>query len=305
MFLCNSCLSCLKMSAWFTTDAFYVLCRFDVATDRIGFKSDFNCTEILDFSAASSASCKWNTKSQLSATLSSSTSRIPMVGDTVIVLKDVLRAECDLALKDIPCSSYATSDIQITQLLQPHEPMFPQISLSMPSEISPCEDLDIDATGSYGAMGHPWLSLVWSVTGDTTQDFDRFSSYLNSNWTSTNNLIKIPNMYLGVQGATYTITLTITNFYMRTSVLSKTVYIITNTNSPKVSILGPSSLLRYRWQNFQLKAKASVILCGRELDGQVSYYWSVYRGYQIDTSIISSSRSETVFKVPDCDLLYD
>ena len=279
-----------------SNDGAAILMKFDSFTDRAGYKHQFECSQLVSFPYSNTSTCYWTTKSLLTATFDSRVLTPLLAGTILQLVSNRVRAECDQKVP-VPCNQYDPSYFQSNTLKPPEEPTAPLISISMPSEISPCDDLIIDATGTSGSMGHPWLSMKWDVSGDTTQDFDEFRSYLNSNYTTTDNIITIPNRYLGISGATYTFVITLTNYYSQTSVRSKSVFVLTNTNSPKVYILGPSFLTRYRWQEISLLANASVIQCGKELDGQVTYTWSVFNGYQIDLSVSSASVDSRYFKV--------
>jgi hypothetical protein len=62
--------------------------------------------------------------------------------------------------------------------------------------------------------------------------------------------------------------------------------------------LGPSIIARYRWQQFQLLASASLLQCGKIIDGDLSISWKVFKGVQLVTSFKSASIDTRSFLVP-------
>ena len=64
-----------------------------------------------------------------------------------------------------------------------------------------------------------------------------------------------------------------------------------------MSIIGPSSLTRYRWQSFQLQANASIVQCGKVLDGDIVFSWNIFKGIQLIAGISSSSVDPRIFRV--------
>ena len=133
--------------------------------------------------------------------------------------------------------------------------------------------------------------MHWKVLdGDT--NMPEFESFLNTaSNKSTDDILMIPKLFFNHPGTSFTFTMYVRNALGLESVLSKSLKVTDSQARPTVSILGPSALSRFRWQQLQLLATASAEACGRELEGTtpITYEWSVYMGISVDVTVVSSS----------------
>lgn len=145
-----------------------IFLTFDSVSDQAGYKSRFRCSLLLSFRNDSLATCQWLTKQTLQVSLVSA-----VTAGTIISLKaNLLRALC----LSSTVGSCLPSPTQSAVLLPPLNPIKPQISLEMPQQLPSCDDLVIDATGSYGSGGKPWTQVTWTaVSGE--KDMPGFFSF--------------------------------------------------------------------------------------------------------------------------------
>lgn len=279
-------------SAIFSNDGTNIVLSFDSLTDKAGYATQFDCSNLLSFGFASNFKCFWDSPKVLFISMISVPSTYELnLKDSITLLSGVLQAQCDSSASP-SCTLYPKNIMTTVLVTAPMSPIVPIIMLSMPSQIGPCDSLLLNAISSYGSGGRVWYSVSWSVTvNDITNDV--VQNYLNTNGTSLSSPIYVPQMLLAPN--TYSITLSITNFLGVTSSLSKKVTVSSNANIPQVSILGPSLVNILSWQSLNLVADASVIQCGNVIDGDLSYLWSVYQGIGIISGIVSESLNPSTF----------
>ena len=179
----------------------------------------------------------------------------------------------------------------------------PTVVLSIPSSIGPCDDLVIDATGSYGNGGKPWSSVRWNVVS-VMENAKDLTIFLNQNCTDISSIILIPNKLL-VQTNTYTLSLVLTNIFGMSSAIMQQFHVMStkDSNKPLVSISGPPVITLYRWQPIQLIASAVTVQCGVIVPGNVSYSWKLYQGFQLLNTISSQSIDPKTFLLSPYTLL--
>ena len=175
--------------------------------------------------------------------------------------------------------------------------------MSVPSSVGPCDDVIIDATGSYGSGGKPWSDVQWKITSSLTGAMD-LNSFLNQNCTDVTNLVTIPNKFL-FRTNKYTLYLTLTNVFGISSSVSQQFHVMSMSDAkkPQVSILGPPIITRYRWQTIQLKASAQIVQCGVVTPGNIDYDWKFYQGFQLLNTIYSKSIDPRTFLLDPYTLL--
>ena len=143
-------------------------------------------------------------------------------GASISIKPNLLRAECDRALITIDCKTYPTTQFKAYEVGLPLDPINPQIKFSMSSQIRTCDDLAIDPMGSIGSGGKPWKSIQWSVMGSGgDKSFELIQEHLNKNYnTSINDLVIVPKDKITPK-VEYTISLRLTNYFDKSSILSK------------------------------------------------------------------------------------
>ena len=209
----------------------------------------------------------------------------------------MLKASC---LSNTDCSAYKYSTKLYVNITSPLKPIIPIVSLSAASEISFCDNFIIDGSASTGFGGRPWQNIKWDVTGNVPPvNISLIESYLNRifNTIDNRNLIaSIPSTLL-TPSATYTITLTVTNFLLLQSSASVSFTVLTDSSIPQVRIYGANQLY-YRWNTIQLYAIVTQSSCASPLNVPFNYKWVIYSGTKALYNILSSSFDYRFFIIP-------
>jgi hypothetical protein len=216
------------------------------------------------------------------------------------VKSNVIKAAC---VSTFDCNSFKYSLRQQLYISPPLAPTYPSVILSVSKLISTiCDDAILDPTASYGRGGvKKWFSLLWSVTSMSVADNRTtvISTYLNKMFRDTDTIALIPNRLLSFP-ASYSITLTLTNRFLRTSafnIIFSTASIAGSLVHPQVRILG-SQLQSYRWKEIVFFANVTFPLCRKQnFSNSFSYTWKVYEDINYIPSIQSFSVDPRFFKI--------
>ena len=282
-------------SAFFSNDGLSVVVNFDAMTDQAAkvvqkYSGAFPCALILTIQGSPNSLCRWSSAVQMVATLVASVN----VGSSVGLVPYRVKPLCAAALS---CGA-SNSSITLTVGAALNPPL-PQVSLSSSLTISKCDSIVIDPTLSKGNMGRGWASVLWTVasTVASSSRLAAISDLLNKQFNSTNDLATIPNKLL--LPATYTISLTLDNFALKSSVGFITVQMTDSTDTPKFSITGPQVLSQLRWQPTSIFASASMPNCGGgEAAPKFTYTWKAYQGLTYLSAVTSNSLDARFFKLP-------
>jgi hypothetical protein len=250
----------------------------------------FTCSNFLNFSNVKLASCLWASNSLISITLGSSATI--EIGDQIELLGGKITALCSVAIVD----GCEFSNSSTTTLLAPINPIVPSVSLSTSKVLSTCNDITLDPTRSTGNGGRPWKSIVWSVTDLNNQPESEITSFLNLNYTeNTNGLVSISSNF--TQMGTYKISLTLTNFLKKKSVVAVNTRITSLSTKPYVSISGLSTSITLRKNNLNVFALAKLPACEGVPQNQILYNWELYKGTTFEANIKSTSKDPRHFKL--------
>jgi hypothetical protein len=286
----------------YTSDGLGILFTFDTPTNMPTFDNStiFECINIVDFLGSDSdgADCKWISSTVLRASLAYTVGfkPSPTNGDTGTINANIVQAECTIS----DCSDYAYVQSTLLTIAVPDDAQAPDVSLSSSTSVGSCDDIILDPTGSSGAGGRTWHTVLWTVADADTNNpnntiAEPVETYLNAIYGDGDTLATIPNEYL-TEGYTYAISLTLTNFLTTSSTSSVSVEVTTSSNTPQLSIAGPASLVKYRNQSINLFAVASIPTCaGSVANLGISYDWKVYRGSVYESTITSTSLDPRYF----------
>jgi REJ domain/PT repeat len=298
------------VSSQFTDSGQAVLIRFDSPTDQGGISvPSWPCSSLFSFTGADSSSCSWRdavTVSILFGVITNTNSgQILNVGRGVTLRSGKLRAFCTVS----DCfSNPAATEATVTALAPPN-PCSPTVVVCAPESINSCANLTLDATGSYGNGGRPYLSAIWSVTATSKDnrllplDASPIQRYLNN--FSALNQVRSPIKVLGgsLVSATYAFTLCLTNCFGLQSCRTSTVDFISDTKAPSLSIVGPSYRTVLVASPLVILSTASLSSCSLSTSA-VKYTWSVrLKGDTVP--IYSTSRDPSCFALPSYSLLVD
>jgi hypothetical protein len=86
------------------------------------------------------------------------------VGSLLTLKSGVLKAQCTSKV-DPACSSWESNASQNSTILAPLSAISPAVTVSIATQIGPCDDLFLDMTSSSGAGGRLWKSVSFVVFG--------------------------------------------------------------------------------------------------------------------------------------------
>jgi hypothetical protein len=162
-----------------------VVITFDSLTDQAGIvATSWSCNLLFTFTSASTTTCSWVNTSAVSASFGVVTSVANSVvylaiGDSVILKAGLLKAFCSGTVTTCALNPVASSMSVIA--LSPRNPATPTVIVNAPKFLGSCNNLSLDATGSYGNGGRLYSTVVWTVSAiDATVDLSAIQSYLNT-----------------------------------------------------------------------------------------------------------------------------
>ena len=291
-------------SCKFTDSGQSALISFDSPTD-FGSISDVTwlCSTLFAFRSASLTTCTWSDSHTVKASFGAATivaSNITYLnlGDTVTLLGGRVKALCTGTAAVCKSNPFARSSVVTT--LKPQNPSPPNVILIAPRSLGSTFNLTLDPTASYGNGGRLYASVVWTVSAisygnpDVILDTAVIQGYLNS--VSAVYQVSAPINIVGssLGTASYTFTLTLTNFLGLSA--SQTV-LVTATGSPdvvQVSIIGPSYKTIVASSPLQLQSIAS-LSHGASKSSTVGYTWTLQQGTtMVSVSSMSADPSKYV-----------
>ena len=296
----------VMQKALFSNDGLKILLSFDLPGNRprsnatMQLSNDtsdaFPCKAIVYFAGIGSSLCEWRSSTLLVATLSGT---VTAVGDIVRFYSGLLRSSCYRASGD--CTDYPVANEMHAEILSAESPVVPVVSLTLPSQISSCDALTVNPIATTGQAGRPWLGVTWRVTAQSTDstynsttEVLALTKLLRAKGAGADAIITVPASYL-TQGVTYSISLKVENFLAKSAYGFAEVYKTAVAATPRVSIQGPSEILRYRADPIELMALAAVPPCSTTSYGRaITYNWLIYSGGAL-LSFESTSTTETHF----------
>ena len=184
-----------------------------------------------------------------------STALVP--GETVTLRGSRIMASCATGVSNLCSSNYSSVTTVVAQ--SPSNPISPSVVLSVPSVLSTCSNLTLDATLSYGSAGRPWTNVSWTVTSSSPT---AALNALLATYSSIYSPLIISSIYLN--RTSYTFKLSLTNYLGKTAVSAVLVKVSTGSGtlySPIVRLSGPNYRTTYRSQAFSALAIATLPAC--------------------------------------------
>jgi hypothetical protein len=288
----------------FSSDGSKIIVAFSSPTNRGGVLNVIQCGLLFESLSSISPSlpptsrCVWTSDSSLEITSIGSSLE---VGDKLLLMKGVLKACCTSKV-DPSCSSWNSNEPQTITLTVPQVVMSPVVTLSIPSEIGPCDDLVVDATSSSGSGGRLWKSVSFVVGGlspniTVAQDF---VALLSTNPSSVRSPVVIPNGILS-SGYAYTLEVKLCNFLNGCGSKLKSFVVSSSMNVPVVVLNTRNVITITRNSSLLISGDAYTTVCGGgKSSDSLTYSWSL----SLDRILILSSdlRSVSVnpreFKLP-------
>ena len=258
---------------------------FDSPTDQAEITTTYwKCSFLFKFIQSSSTTCSWANSSAVMTTFGQNPLIVPNI--LITVLGGKLKVQCTAAA----CESSNATKTSSTILKQAYNPIIPKAVIFTSTSVTICDDIILDASSSSGSGGRPFASIVWSVLEDGVLS-DNVTQFLNK-YTSINDPLVIPKSI--INGTKYVFTLSLTNFFDKTSETSVSVTISQDTLAPSVTIVGSSNVIIHAGDQLSLSAAAKLSSC---VDQPVSliYIWSLHPSIN---STITLNKKMSVSKNP-------
>ena len=291
-------------SAAFSADGRTVLAVFDSPTDQGAatnpyYQELFDCLKLLaslpGSPGGSGATCMWTSAVHL-------TVQLP-VGSSLAIGAPLILG--DKKVKPV-CPSFSCPLAPASQVIiaAPVSPITPAVLLSGPSSIGSCSNLVLDATGSTGAAGRAWASVLWDVAYNPASQGELYNAtavrglrdFLNGPASLTQ--VTIDKSFLSI--GSWTFTLVLQNWLGQSATQSLTVAVSNTASKPVVSIAGPPLLILLRSSALALTAVVSLPSCAGR--ASLSYKWRVYQGLVYMPDLVSASRDQRAFSLPPLSL---
>ena len=284
----------------------YLYAIFDIETNRGGRELSnlaFLCDKLFLFDGADSSQCSWLSNQLVLISLGPVSLKLLQIG-SVFTLKTRTLFAAEAIVSATPASLIQYNHQMNVSISEPYNPIAPVVTLSSPAQVFQCDGISLDPTGTYGSAGRAWVSVSWSVTGETSPgtwkiiyDTSALESFLNTRFNSTGSIVIIPNDNSLLNTGDYVFTIKVTNFFKVSSILSKTVRVVRQQDLPQIVIDGPSVINMNRVDKLSLFATASVMVCGKAIDDSIDFDWYIYQGLRVDATIKSISRDARYFKL--------
>ncbi|KAJ1429393.1 REJ domain-containing protein [Ochromonadaceae sp. CCMP2298] len=215
------------VSSKFSDDGAAIFMLFDSDTDQIA--SGF-CSSTFAFTGSERARCSWlNASTAMGRFNPAFENAAP--GDVLSLLADRVKAKCEGS-----CDAYMYSAGSSVTIATATSPVRPRVVVSVPSSISYCENVTVDASLSSGHGGRTWANVSWSISApgvDTTELLALFAS----NGRSLYQVVSFPAAVLPA-GPSYIFSMTATNFLGVESSGGAIITVSSNPNLPSLQILG-------------------------------------------------------------------
>ena len=300
------------VSCQFSDSGHSISARFDSPTDQAPSRTvSWACDQLFIFDGASLSTCVWLDSKSVRITFpvvddAGSAVKLVIPGDNVTLKGNTLRAFCTRSA-DL-CSANPTAEQLALKTSAPINPLAPTVVVTAPSTLGSCLNLTLDAAGSYGNGGRLYSSVEWSVTVATSGSSAATSSaaslegYLNelSDLYQVHRPITVQRSSLA--SATYTITLTLTNYLGLRSSSTVDVDVIVDFEKPSVHLIGASYQTTIASSPLSLRSAASVSGCASTTS--LKYSWVVQLN-GISTGFSSASPDPTTFSLPPYTLTAD
>eukprot|EP00600_Ochromonadales_sp_CCMP1393_P013314 CAMPEP_0175001460 /NCGR_PEP_ID=MMETSP0005-20121125/3143_1 /TAXON_ID=420556 /ORGANISM="Ochromonas sp., Strain CCMP1393" /LENGTH=627 /DNA_ID=CAMNT_0016256343 /DNA_START=573 /DNA_END=2452 /DNA_ORIENTATION=- len=279
------------VEAKFSDSGVAMFVSFGAATDKAKITSNsFSCSLVLNFTGHDFSDCTWVNTTTIKATFPSASAAtvLAAVGDNIFVLNETVRALC---VAGTVCADYPTTLIQSTPLLVPNSPVQPTVVVSLPSKLSACQDILLDATLSTGNAGRDWESVSWVVF--SAQDSDtaaNIESFLNLNVSDITQTVTIPASLFTSAG--YSFSLTLMNAFGASGSATVLFELASNPNLPSLTILGSSSVRIKPSEALEINTRVELAPCSES--PQLSYVWTALSNGVVKT-VTSVSNDPAAF----------
>lgn len=294
--------------AQFSSDGGSVIVDFDSFTDQGLYGNGvFACPLVLSFAGSADSHCQWASAQRIIITPAIDV--LPNV-TTVSVVGSLIKAECT-DNPAFPCSTWGYVLTDPIVIGYPVSPVVPSVVVMGPSVLNSCSDLVLDiGSASTGSAGRDWLYSrpSFSLRSTTAVAPADLMAFLNTNF------VMLPpspvNASLLEVGASYTIGVTLCNFFDSCGTTEYYLFVSENTEVPTINILGTPFRTIKAKDAILLNTNVHKALCNNEISfAGLDYTWSIWPGGRqtltggviVGTqsfTIVSTSPDETKYALP-------
>jgi len=278
---------------------------FDSETDKavtITSSASWSCNLLLVFNGASLCTCSFSSTSTIKITFPaksqiSETTTLLVTGESVELQADRVKALCTSSASVCASSVYSYASSTSVVVSAPVVAKVPVVAFSMPSIISNCDDLRVDASSSSGSAGRPFTSLVIEVTATNGIDVTALQANMSTHFSSSgvSSPYLIDNSYL--TSAVYSFKLSLTNWLGETATGSKTVEFSTEGDLPTLTISGSNFITTTAANAISVSAIGKLSGCSKA--SGLSYDpWTVFLDFVFVNGLTSVSNDPRKFTLP-------
>jgi hypothetical protein len=182
------------------------------------------------------------------------------VGSLLTLKSGVLKAQCTSKV-DPACSSWESNASQNSTILAPLSAITPAVTVSIATQIGPCDDLFLDMTSSSGAGGRLWKSVSFVVFG-SNPNITKLQHFLS---TSINpSLVRapftIPSRLLS-PGYGYSLEVKLCNFLNSCGSIIKSFVVSFSSEVPMVFLNSPNKITILRNTTLSISGDAYISTC--------------------------------------------
>ena len=297
----------VMISSRFSDSGQAVVITFNTLTNSAGIvNATWPCSRLFSFIRASLTTCSWTTAATVTMTFSSSLNNANLIpGNSVNLTGGLLRVIC--SGDTTQCAKNAATNQSSLPTSAPVNPISPVVVLNSPLSLCSCDNLTLDASASYGNGGRPYTAVQWIVSAvagsASTASIDAayIMTYLNDYSSRYQVTTPITILAQNLTKASYTITLSLTNFLRLTSFSTVTVTVKTDKNIPLLSIIGPSYRTVVASSPLTILSAVTISKCVQPVD-TVNFTWTIKNG-NANTNINSLSSDPSIFAIPSYKLV--
>ena len=272
---------------------------FDSATDqasRYKLSDSWTCDLLLIFTGANVSTCTWINSTAIVAFLP-----YVAIGSSINLLKPGDRIATVPKKISSPCSNLTCSytDSTYTIVQSPFDAVVPTAVLVAPSAFLPCSNLTLDAAASIGHGGRPWKEISWLVTFANNSEAPDISAYLNRlSSRGISSPLEVPASMLN--STSFIFQLRLKNFLGTSDSIA--IVVSRNTMTADYTYLLSVAIAGIPFRTVKtsdpLSMQAYVLSTGCSSITSLSYSWKIYRSYELDRGLTSSSSDPRKLLLP-------
>jgi hypothetical protein len=303
----------LMESCQFSDSGDSISIQFDSSTDEAGINgARWACNKLFNFVGASLSTCVWIDSKRVTVefpavTTALSNANLVIPGGSVTLKGKLLRAFCTRSTDS--CLSNPTAIESSISISAPTNPMSPIVVIAAPSILGPCLNLTLDGADSYGHGGRLYSSVVWSVTAlgfgtsAAAVDVSSLERYLNEFSALYQVQRPITILRSSLTSATYSITLTLGNYFGLSSSTTVNIDVLIDQTIPALNIIGAAYQTMLASSYLSIHSTASLSGCA-SATASLKYSWAVQLN-GLETDIRSTSPDPTTFSLAPYSLAAD